>query len=640
MCGIVGSIQLGDVEPRFDVVSAAELLLHRGPDHASHWSGQAGNVRIEFAHRRLIILDRTESGNQPMVQLPGGSIRPVRTPTDVARLVLVYNGEIYNYVELREELRILGHQITSHGDTEVLLAAYAQWGERCLDRLNGMFAFAIWDSEQRRLFCARDRFGEKPFYYALDERRQRFAFASEVKALVGMGAVASEPNARAFYRFVRFGEQAGVEDTVWRGVRRLLPATSLTLYVSNQGLETRTARYWDVSIADNGPPQHGAAAERFADLFRDSVRIRLRADVPLGTSLSGGLDSSSVLCQIHALGAAAGQKAFTARMPDPGLDEGRFVELVLGHTRVPGFSVVPSADEFLSELDRLAYHQEEPFTSTSVFASYLVHRLAQAHGVTVMLDGQGADEYLAGYAHYPALVLSSLARAGRWRAWWAERAATRDVIGVDPVPPRAALRYWLASVVASNGSASHVVLDSERDTSFLSAEMRAEFSSEEPRTLTLTGDALKARLYADLMHGHLQELLRYADRNSMAFSREVRLPFLDHRLVELSLSLPSTMLFGEGRSKRVLRTAMRGTVPHEILDRRDKVGFLTPWAQWWTDKRFKAALSDRLEETRADLREYVDVERVPPGSPAALGVLTFAAALRGLRSIGREAVAA
>jgi asparagine synthase (glutamine-hydrolysing) len=262
-----------------------------------------------------------------------------------------------------------------------------------------------------------------------------------------------------------------------------------------------------------------------------------------------------------------------------------------------------------------------------------VQRLAKQHGVTVMLDGQGADEYLAGYAHYPALVLSSFARAGEWRAWHRERRATRNVIGVDPVPPRAALRYWLSSLGARNGATSSLAIDAERDASFVASDLRAQFAGEEPRRLQMDGDPLKRRLYADLLHGHLQELLRYADRNSMAFSREARLPFLDHRLVELCLSLPSTMLFHDGRSKRVLRDAMRGTVPAEILERRDKVGFMSPWAQWWGDAAVATALKERLHEAREIVGDYVDVDAVPAASPAALGVLTLAASLRRLRAL-------
>jgi asparagine synthase (glutamine-hydrolysing) len=638
MCGIVGLLGLGENGTRYAVSRAMDSLCHRGPDDAALWCAQEGDVSIALGHRRLSILDLSPAGAQPMLGFDDGAMHPAQEVEEAARLAMVYNGEIYNYVELREELRRAGHHFSSTGDTAVLLAAYSEWGEACLQRLNGMFAFALWDRTRQQLFCARDRFGEKPLYYTIDPQGQRFACASEVKALVAAGAVSPELDPRAVYRFFRFGEQAGVADTIWRGVRRLLPGEMLIVDAGGPRLVLRERRYWNVQIGEARALTLPQAASRFAELFADSVRIRLRSDVTVGTSLSGGLDSSSVLCQIHALGKASGQKAFTARMDDPMLDEGRYVDLVLQRTGVPGFSVVPTADAFLQELDQLAFHQEEPFTSTSVFASYLVHRLAKANGVTVMLDGQGADEYLAGYSHYFSLLLASLAQRGKWLAWRRERRAARDVQGIDPVPTRAALRYW-GRGLASSRPPSRILVDAERDVSFLQGAIRAEFSAEQARTVEFVGDPLKGRLYADLMHGHLQELLRYADRNSMAFSREVRLPFLDHRLVEFSLSLPSGLLLGSGWSKRVLRAAMRDVVPAEILARRDKIGFMAPWAQWWDNPGVASSLRERVLDAREEVGDIVAVESVGAGSPAALGVLTLSASLRKLRSLAREAAA-
>jgi asparagine synthase (glutamine-hydrolysing) len=570
-----------------------------------------------------------------MVASLGHGIHRAQRSDEPADLAIVYNGEIYNYVELRDDLASAGHRFRSSGDTEVILAAYSQWGEGCLTRLNGMFAFAIWDRPRRRLFCARDRFGEKPFYYVFDSRLQRFAFASEVKALIAAGFATPDLHAKAVYRFFKFGEQAGVPETIWRDVRKVLPARMLVADASGSRLIVSERQYWDVSISDEPSTTLPTAAETFAELFRESVKIRLRSDVPVGTSLSGGLDSSSVLCQIHALGAAAGQKAFTARMDDPALDESLFVNLVLARTGVPGFSVVPTVDAFLRDLDRLSFHQEEPFTSTSIFASFLVHRLARDNGVTVMLDGQGADEYLAGYAHYPATLLASLAQRGQWMQWWRERRCIRSVVGVDPVPLRAALNYRRRR--SADRQTSEIIVDDVRDVSFLRAAMREEFREEQPRTIRAAGSQLKARLYADLMHGHLQELLRYADRNSMAFSREVRLPFLDHRLVEFSLSLPPAMLLGGGWSKRVLRAAMHGVVPPEILQRRDKVGFVAPWSQWWTNEKYASRFREALNGSCENLSEFVDVDEIQEGSSAALGVMTLSSSTRQLRAVAREA---
>jgi asparagine synthase (glutamine-hydrolysing) len=520
----------------------------------------------------------------------------------------------------------------------VLLAAYAEWGDACLSRVNGMFAFAIWDSRRRRLFGARDRFGEKPLHYVLDERRGVFAFASEIKALLALGVAPGRLNERALFRYFRFGEQAGAEATIWDQVRRVPPATAFSLDVAANGLTMRSWRYWDVDFdagIDREPMSRAAAEEAFRETFAESVRIRLRSDVPVGTSLSGGLDSSSVLCQISAIGAAAGQKAFTARMEDRTLDEGPYVDQLLALVGVPGYSVTPTASEFLREIDRLYYHQEEPFPATSIFSSYVVNRLAHEHGVTVLLDGQGADEYLAGYAHYPAARLMDLARRWRLTAWARERRGVKARLGLDPVPARAMLILAASSL---RGTDRELLVDDLYDVQWLQPDFRAAYEHEAPRTIPAGRDALRARLKADLTQGHLQELLRYADRNAMAFSREPRLPFLDHRLVELCAALPTSYLLDKGESKKVMRGAMRGIVPDVILDRKDKVGFATPWANWWRGE-CATALEQRLHESAELLRAYVDPRRVRPGSREALIVVSLASAFQSLTAEAGASVA-
>jgi asparagine synthase (glutamine-hydrolysing) len=517
----------------------------------------------------------------------------------------------------------LGHAFSSTGDTEVLLAAYAEWGEECVERLNGMFSFAIWDRARRRLFGARDRFGEKPLHYVYDRRAGLFAFASEMKALFALGVAKPALDDRSLYRYLRFGEQAGVESTIWRNVRRLLPAHAFRVDIDDNDMRMHTWRYWNIDFSRVAHIRFDDSADRFRDLFADAVRLRLRSDVPVGTSLSGGLDSSSVLCQVKAIGAAAGQKAFTARMDDASLDEGPHVDFLLSAVGIPGHSVTPHASEFLQELDTLFFHQEEPFPATSIFASYLVNRLAREHGVTVLLDGQGADEYLAGYAHYPALLLSDLARR-RPAAWWNERRASKQRLGIDPVPPRA--MFAIAAGLIDDGP---LLVDEIHGVEWLRGEFRDAHAHEQPRTLPRGPDALRTRLFADLTLGHLQELLRYADRNGMAFSREPRLPFLDHRLVELCATLPTDHLLSRGISKRVLRHAMRGVVPDAILDRTDKVGFATPWSRWWSGPS-AAPLKERLNDCALALRDYVDVRGILPASREALVVLSLGSALHAL----------
>lgn len=628
MCGIAGIVQLGDRVDRESLVRARDLMTHRGPDGDGIWDIAVGDVRVTLLHRRLRIIDLSCAGGQPMVLPKNGPARPALAADGHARFALTYNGELYNYRELRAELQSVGHRFSSDSDTEVLLAAYAQWGPAFLDRLNGMFAFAIWDSARRTLFCARDRLGEKPFHFTWDARSQVFAFASEMKTLMAMGLASPAFDERALFRYFAYGEQAGVVQTIWAGVSRLPAAHALEVRADRDTLTLRTFRYWDVDPDDLLEDDEERAKATFRELFRSSVSLRLRADVPVGTSLSGGLDSTSVLCQIKDLGADSGQKAFTARMEESALDESGIVARLTAKLEVPGYTITPTGASFLTHADRLFFHQEEPYPSTSMFASYLVHCLAKEHGVTVLLDGQGADEYLAGYPHYPALILASLARRGRFAQWWRERGALRRRTGLDPVPLRAAIRLCASSL---GRPVRALVVDHERDVNHVSPRLREAYGGEGPRVARVGRSALKTRLYTDLMLGHLQELLRYTDRNSMAHSREVRLPFLDHRLIEFCLRLPDTFLYRHGESKWILRSSLRGLVPDEILDRRDKVGFATPWAQWWSDPVVGVTLRTRLHDSHRALQLWLAKSPPVDGSAASLDVLALASMQDSLR---------
>ena len=621
MCGILGVVQMGQQVDQRSVIGARDLLAYRGPDGAGLWETRLGDLGVTLGHRRLSIIDLSCAGSQPMLLTADGTARPATQPDDPGVLALTYNGEIYNYVELRDELRSLGRRFTSGSDTEVLVHAYAQWGADCLQRLNGMFALALWDSNRRVLFCARDRFGEKPFHFVVDHKRGVFGFASEMKTLMALGLATPTFDDRALFRYFAFGEQAGVSQTIWAGIHRLLAGHALEVRADRQGVRMRTYRYWDVHPDDEYVPGERRAQQEFRELFQSSVALRLRSDVPVGTSLSGGLDSTSVLCQIKELGTLHGQKAFTARMDDPAMDESGIVQSLLSDVGIPGYVVTPTGSAFLEQSDRLFFHQEEPYPSTSMFASYLVHGLAKANAVTVLLDGQGADEYLAGYAHYPALVLASLARRGHFHRWWTERRALRERVGSDPVPLRAAVLLWMQSM--SNGAGT-LPIDQHREIGHLAMEFRGAHADELPRSIPLGRSALKTRMYADLMLGHLQELLRYTDRNSMAHSREVRLPFLDHRLVDFCLRLPESYLYRDGQSKWILRESLRGIVPSTILDRRDKVGFATPWARWWSEPGVGDVLRERLADARRALEPWVGKGPIPEGSPAALDVLALA----------------
>ena len=598
MCGIYGIWnQEGTVDPRA-LQRAATAIRHRGPDdegyllvdsagdrilvargdetHAAIQAPYVGMVEpagfdLGFAFRRLSIVDLTPAGHQPMASADG-------------RYWIVYNGEIYNYVELRRDLAGRGHRFRSETDTEVVLAAFHEWGPGCLHRFNGMWAFAIWDSATRRLFVARDRFGVKPLHYVYEGGR--FAFASEIKAFRAAGDVSDTPDDRAVYEYLADGRlpDPGEGATFFRDVRSLPPGH----YGEVAAGTLRVTQYYALPTeGDAGEDFDGqAVAQEYAELLADAVRLRLRSDVPVGSCLSGGVDSSSIVCLANRELLASGvqsqqlgdrQKTFSAVYHTEGrYNERAYIEKVIAATGAESNYVFPTADRLAAELPKLVWHQDEPFGSTSIFAQWCVMSLARERGVTVLLDGQGADETLAGYRPYEIQV-ADLLRQGRLRqALSASHAAHRTA-----TIPLAAL---LARSVARRLPDRHLTYFRRSRTRLGARVLRPEFAASH-------GDAPAPRPVNDDLHAHLRELittsslphlLRYEDRNSMAFHVEGRVPFLDYRLVEFSLRRAFRWSIRDGWTKWPLRESMRPHVPDEILWRRDKVGFETPERDWLT----------------------------------------------------------
>lgn len=549
---------------------------------------------IGLGHRRLAIVDLSLLGQQPMASGDG-------------RCWVTYNGEIYNYIELRDELVARGHQFRSKSDTEVLLAAYREWGEGCLTRFNGMFAFALWDATRRRLFCARDRLGEKPFYYYWDG--ERFAFASEIKGLLAAG-VRPSPNHRAVFDYLDGAFLDHSEYTFFEGIHQLSPAHSLA--VDEAGLSL--SRYWDLPVIEGaGGCSWQSAAEGFRNLFRNAVQIRLRSDVPIGTCLSGGLDSSSIVCVANELMfgdrgevpreiVGARQQTFSSCFEDPSYDERRFIRPVLEQTGAEPHCTFPDPKELAATVSQLIWHQDEPFGSTSIFAQWNVMRLAADHGVKVLLDGQGADELLAGYHGFFGARFADLTAQRRWRSLLQELFAYRRLHG--PLPrhvwanlARTFLPRSLVRVVRSQitGSVDWLASDFRRDWGPLSTFSRKPGSHFQDMQHTL------------LTRNGLRALLHYEDRNSMAFGIETRLPFLDHRVVEFLYSLGAGLKIRRGWTKAILRDAMEGILPEEIRWRADKMGFVTPEDVW-----FRTSLRDLargiLSDSRTHERGYLNTQ--------------------------------
>lgn len=555
MCGIVGCISRVPVLPLAPFLEMRDTLAHRGPDDAGVWRSAGGSVML--GSRRLAILDLSPDGHQPMLDENGN-------------VAIIFNGEIYNYVELGDELKTKGYRFRSLSDTEVLLKAYEAWGSGCLERLNGMFAFAIWDERRQELFAARDRFGEKPFYYHHDSDRAFLLFASEIKALLASGLVNSQPNGNAIFRYLAHHEIDAGADTLFQGIMALPPAHALLYFRPGETL--RIWRYWDLdSEAEVRLSNDQAYAERLHDLLTDAVRIRLRSDVPVGSSLSGGLDSSSIVSLIARERAGNAQKTFSARFHDPRFDEGRYIRTVVERMAVDSHSVHPDPSRLPEEMDALTWHQDHPFYGSSVYAQWAVMRLARDQSVTVLLDGQGGDEVLAGYPSYFGAYYRDLLKGLHWAKLFnsvygyvrEHGSRTLPIIfsGLLPYPLRFSLKRFFRPL--------GIRPEFERQWRGWPARTSHKFKSD-----------LQEDLYLTLTRTQLPALLRYADRNSMAFSREVRLPFLDHRVVEFVFAAPADQKIRGVTTKVILRDAIRGIVPEEIRIRKDKIGFATPECSW------------------------------------------------------------
>lgn len=580
----------GGTPPSPDAVERClTTLRHRGPDDEgyvfiSSASGTAatfggadtpGELRLPplmgaeplrgadlcLGVRRLAIQDLTPAGHQPMASADG-------------RLWIAYNGEIYNFIELRGELERLGHAFRSGCDTEVLLAAYGEWGEACFHRFNGMWGVAIWDMDRRALTLCRDRYGVKPLFYRWDGAT--FAFASEIKALVRLLGV-SEPDEGVLEDYLALGLTDQSQRTFFAGIESLPPGHVLELRADS----APSIHAWYHLRAT--PYRDGDFADGFAALLEDSVAHRLLSDVPVGTCLSGGLDSSAVVCLVDRLlsgGARAGtldmQLTFSARYADERHDEGTYIDAVVGSTSVRSHVTHPTGESLLQDVERLVRQQDEPFWSTSIYAQWLVFALARSRGAIVTLDGQGGDEVAGGYTHYFGPVLAGLLRSGRIVAFAREARALRVNHGVAVAP----LALRTAAALSPNSLRLRLAA-AARTPPWLRAR-GVERPSGAARDVAQPRDPLQAQVWRDIVYG-LRPLLRVADRNSMAHSVESRLPFLDYRLVELGFGAPAEAKISGGTTKLPLRNGLNGLLPGAVRNRHDKIGFSTPEDTWFRE---------------------------------------------------------
>ncbi len=585
MCGIAGIVSFKENVNLQRLKNMTDAIVHRGPDGEGQWINSEG--KLGLGHRRLSIIDLSDKAKQPMHY---GN----------RRYTITFNGEIYNYIEIKKELLTKGYQFQSESDTEVLMALYDLKKEKCLSDLDGMFSFAIWDSTEQVLFCARDRFGEKPFYYFKNENE--FVFASEIKQLFAAG-IPKEMNPQVLYYYFNYNTEGNPnepEQTFFRNIVQLMPGSYLKLAHNKLSIN----KYWELDTKYTSDISFEDAVGKFTELFNTAVQRRLRSDVPVGSCLSGGLDSSSIVLSIDKMKAEGQiQKTFSVRFKDFDKDEGKYMAMVAQKAKsVQYHETWPSEKDFTDSISTILKFQDEPYGGASVMAQYHVMLLARKNDVTVLIDGQGSDEYLAGYTPYLTTYLNQLyGHSGKYAI---EKEKIKEYHGLEhhlSFNGKMQLKYPVLFAAASK--TKNAIVPSEKRGSNATNVLHPDFSKEIQNGLDpFRGKAnnnLRQSVYNIINGIPFNALLRYADRNAMAHSVEVRLPFLFHELVEFANSLPDHYKIHEGWTKYILRKSMEPVLPNEITWRKDKIGFAAPQDNWFNSKN----VQEQVMEAKSALKK-------------------------------------
>lgn len=571
MCGILGFIDT-DKKLKNRLAPALEYIGHRGPDHLSYDFISLSKHCVGLGHTRLSIIDLTDAGSQPFYSSCG-------------RYVLIYNGEIYNYLELKIELQKLGCEFKTESDTEVLLYAWVYWQEKALRKLIGMFAFCVLDTQEEKLSLVRDAFGIKPLFYSYTQRGE-LLFSSELPALLNLRGDTSHPDRQSAYNYLVHGDYDSSDATFVQGVKKLQPGHYMEFDFDNEKLSEAYV-WWRPDLSKRSTLSFEQAKEKLRNLFLESMRLHLRSDVALGSALSGGIDSSAVVCAIRHLEPELPIHTFSYIAGDDTLSEETWVDDINQYVGAIGHKVKATSAELAEDIEKMLIAQGEPFGGTSIYAQYRVFQIAKQVGIKVTLDGQGADELLAGYSGYPGERLLSLLERGNILS------AHRFALKWAKWPGR---HYWLAwqylgKIILPNFLYKFLrkVLGRDFHPKWLDIKKLQEggvMFTENREVLNALkkenkGNRVREALAQALQHRGLPSLLRHGDRNAMVFSIESRVPFLTIPLAEFLLSLPEEYLISsDGVTKHIFREAMRGIVPDSHLDRKDKIGFETPQAQW------------------------------------------------------------
>ena len=576
MCGFVGRFarQGSQISPG-TLDDSLESLKHRGPDSSGQCTFETTSGTLQIGFRRLSIIDLSVAGDQPFI-------------SSNQHFVLVFNGEIYNYLELKNTLINKGHTFRSNSDTEVLMTAWQEWGIDSINKLVGMFSIVIYDKLKSEIWCIRDAYGIKPFFYSL--RDNCFSFASEINALVKLNDFVPRMNEEVAMKYIVDGEYDRSIETFFDGILQLEPGHFFKIDLATKNFSVISKRWWFPPIRENGSLSFRDAAEELREAFLESIALHLRSDVRVATALSGGLDSSAIVSAIRNIQPGLDIHTFSYIAADRKINEKNWIDLVNSKTNSISHLVEISPSDFHSDLDDLIQSQGEPFGSTSLYAQYRIYKAAKESGVTVMLDGQGADELLAGYFGYPESRIQSLldnhdyfgaiSLISNWSKW-----PGRDSKYLIRSTGKYLLPDKLQGIISRQRSALARPSFIKKDFTFDRA-----LSDVYPE-LDWSGRRLSQRLLKEQSNGALTSLLRHADRNSMRWSIESRVPFLNIKLSELIMTFPENFLLSEnGETKSVFREAMRGIVDQTILDRKDKIGFATPQSEWVTEDFLKKKL--------------------------------------------------
>ncbi|MFX4262063.1 asparagine synthase (glutamine-hydrolyzing) [Pelotomaculum propionicicum] len=582
MCGIFGVVRISGSSIYKDKLSE---IAHRGPDGQGEWLSP--NESVWLGHRRLAIID-PEGGKQPLSNEDG-------------TVWVTFNGCIYNYLELAQTLRRKGHHFRTYSDTEVIVHAYEEYGKDCLKYFIGMFAFAVWDDRKKILFCARDRMGVKPFYYI--KEADAFVFASEIKALLSTSLVPKKVDRRALQEYLVFQTVLG-EKTLFEHIYKLLPGHYMI--VNENACIAENKKYWDLSFDIDYDHTEEYFVDRLRVLLEDAVKIRLRSDVPLGAHLSGGMDSSTVVCLTSMLNITGEKlKTFTGAFNEgENFDETRYSRLVADKAGAECLEIYPTAEDFIETLPKIIYYMDEPAAGPGVFPQYMVSRLASEH-VKVVLGGQGGDEIFAGYARYLVGYLEECLKGAieetDKRSQYA--ATLASIIPSMPMLQQYVpmLRnFWSDGLFEPQDRRYFKLMDrSSGVKNIYSSDVFSdglEFFEEFQKIFHGSNAAsfLNRMLYFDLKV-HLPALLHVEDRTSMAWGLESRVPLLDHRIAELMASIPPVVKFKGGQPKYLFRKAIKNLIPDEVFNRKDKMGFPVPLHLW-----FRGSLRDYAREVLLD----------------------------------------